>query len=285
MTGQLERIVQLNNLSKKQHNSFCRNLVSVFSGKGGTGKTFVSLNLAYALFKKKKKILLIDFDTNFSNIHLMINKKTERTLFDYFTNKNTLEEIIVHNAEFPDIIFGESGRSNFPKLTESTLNFFRSDLEKLSPYYDLLIIDLGSGASDEVLYLASYSGIRLLVSNPEPTAVIDAYVMLKLLQNQNDKTEVHLLMNKCISDEEGLSAYSKLKIAVDHFLQIKISLAGLLLNDNDVHRSINDQKLYLQTSTDNKLSRSFNQLSIELMKYDQLININQSSDPRFQSAF
>lgn len=285
MTGQLERIIELNKLSGKIIDPTIPNLISILSGKGGTGKTFVSTNLAYAASKKNRKVLLIDFDSNLSNIQLLINAKFDRTLYEYFTNTNSLKEVITNQNKFLDIIFGDSGRLDYPKLDKSSLQFFLEDLKSLSNEYDFIIIDLGSGASEEILYLARNSSLNLLVTNPEPTAIIDAYVMIKLLKNENFIGSIKIIMNKCLSQEEGVSSYANLKTAVDHFLQADISLAFSLLQDSDVHQSIVNQKLYLENSSDSPNAKALNQFSSEIIKFDQVLNINQSRLNQIQPSF
>lgn len=285
MTGQLERIIELNKLSGKIFDPILPNLISVFSGKGGTGKTFISANLAYAVAQKNQKVLLIDFDSNLSNIQLLFNTKFDKTLYQYFTNKDSLTEVITNQNKFLDIIFGDSGRLDYPKLDKSVLQFFLKDLKSLSLDYDFIIIDLGSGASDEILYLAQNSALNLLVTNPEPTAIIDAYVMIKLLKNENYFGSIKIIMNKCLSQEEGVNSYANLKTAVDHFLQMDISSAFSLLHDCDVHQSIVNQKLYMENKTDSSNAKALIQFSSDIIKFGQVLNINQSQLKQIQPSF
>jgi flagellar biosynthesis protein FlhG len=177
--GQAERIAELNNLR------FAKNIKSVpiiafTSGKGGTGKSTLALNLANLLAKQNKKVLLIDFDINFANLHVMLNVFPENTLNDYFTNKIELDELFHKHNENLSFIFGETGVVTSVKLTKAKLNEFFYAI-KSSDKFDVIILDTASGGSPETLDILSFASLPVVVANPEPTAVMDAYAIIKLM--------------------------------------------------------------------------------------------------------
>ncbi len=128
MIGQAERISQLSLYFTENMNYPEIPIIGITSGKGGTGKSMFILNLAKALFENNLRVLVIDMDLNFSNLHILLNIFPDSSIKDYFQNNTSLEKI-VQKEEFADIIFGESGSRN--KITETALDLFFRNLSKI----------------------------------------------------------------------------------------------------------------------------------------------------------
>ena len=275
MFGQAERVLELNRYAtglKKDGNA---KIFAFTSGKGGTGKTFLSLNLAHAL-SKQYKILFIDFDQNLSNANIMFNEIPEKTIFDFFSGKNLLHETIMEYEPNLHFIFGDSGRIGYPRIKNESIIYFFNQLQKFQSEYDFIFIDTGSGASEEILSILIKADINVIVTTPEPTAVMDAYVMLKLLNAHNYKGKKTILVNKCSNEEEGKTAFKNLTSAAGHFLHEKLNLVGTICSDQAVGEAIMAQEPILKRSPLSAASRQILNVSESLYEFAHMANIHHS---------
>jgi len=279
MTGQAQRVFELQRLEKYLVESSRPRRSKIFaftSGKGGTGKTFLSVNMAFALSLMEKKVLLIDFDCNLSNAHILVNVIPTKTLSLFFLNQNLLPDLITEVEPNLSFVFGDSGMHDFPKLSDSAIANFFTQLRNLEHTYDFIFLDTASGTNRETLEILSHSDQSIVITSPEPTAVMDAYVVLKLLDGIGYTGGKNIVVNK--SEDKNLAdlTFSNLKTAVDHFLKIDINFMGFAANDAAVSRSIMAQTLLLKQTSDSPISFQINELAANLIKYVQLANIKQA---------
>lgn len=266
MLGQAKRIIELNNLVHS--NSFEENnskIISITSGKGGTGKSFVASNLAFDLSQNNVKVLLIDMDINLSNIGTLLNISSKKNLYHYLTYQSSLEEIIYNYSENFDLIFGESGKIDHPKLTDEKINLLFSDLKNISYKYDIIIFDTASGAENSTLNIISKSDEVILVTTPEPTSIMDAYVILKMLNLTKFEGHRKIIINKCFEENEGEKAFNNLEMAVKHFLNLEINFLGSIQFSTDVVKSIKDQSLLIKYNKSSILNNQFKDISSKFL--------------------
>lgn len=278
MIGQIDRIRELEKLNIAEKNYGLSKIAAVTSGKGGTGKTFFAANFAFQ-FARSKKVLLIDMDFNLSNIHLLFNVNPLKTLNSYFESKSLFGEIISKYNSNLDIIFGDAGIITDSRPTIYQIERMFEELNKLSTKYDLIVIDLGAGVSEENLFVLSKSQTKIIVTNPEPTALMDAYVVIKLLKNNKSNDSIYIAINRCADDSEGKQSYNNLKSAVDHFLKVSINFLAEIPESTEVRKSIIDQKLFAEQNKSNSVINSFNASVSKINKIRQVLNINQPLVP------
>lgn len=274
MTGQLDRIRDLEKLFSSDENIFSENIVTVASGKGGTGKTFFAANFAYQ-YSLSHKVLLIDADFNLSNLHLLFNENPQKTLNTFLESKSGFDEIITKYNPNLDIIFGESGSINSDKPSFNQINKLLGEINNLASKYDLILFDLGAGISDENLHILSKAKSKIIVTNPEPTSLMDAYVLIKLLKSNKHHAGIHIALNRCVEDGEGTEAFKNLKSAVDHFLKTGINFLVEIPESTEVRKSIIDQKLFAQFNKSSKVISALNIAASKISKIHQVFNINQ----------
>lgn len=275
MTGQLDRIRELEKLYDSEQNKSTEKIVAITSGKGGTGKTFFAANFAFQ-YSKKHKVLLVDLDFNLSNLHLLFNSHPQKTLNAFFESKVLFTEIITNYTSSLDIIFGDSGFSSQGKPTFNQMNKMFCEINRLAGKYDLIVFDLGAGVSDENLHILSKAKSKIIITNPEPTALMDAYVLIKLLKSNGNPDGIFITINRCVDQSEGSQAFQNLKSAVDHFLKIPINFLVDIPETSEVRKSIIDQKLLAEKTQSNQAINSINQSIDKISKIHQVLNINQS---------
>lgn len=274
MTGQLDRIRELEKLYNSEENNISDKIVAVTSGKGGTGKTFIAANFAYQ-YAKTHRVLLIDVDFNLSNLHLLFNAHPQKTLNTFFESKAVFAEIISNYSSNLDIIFGDSGLSSQGKPSFNQINKMFSEINNILSNYDLIVFDLGAGVSDENLHILSKARTKLIITNPEPTALMDAYVLIKLLKSNDNANGIYIAVNRCVDDTEGSQAFQNLKAAVDHFLKVAVNFLVEIPESSEVRKSIIDQKLFAETNLSNGIINSINRAAGKISKIHQVLNINQ----------
>lgn len=275
MNTQAARLVELLQLEKKGKRQNNSKVISVASGKGGTGKTFFASNLAYLLSNKGNKILLVDFDFNLSNLNIVLNQKSKNALSEFFEQRKSIEEIIQPYSQNLHLIYGDSGKEYFPKISKEIIDYFFISLNKVSNNYNFIIIDSAAGASELTLRQIINSDILILVSTPEPTAIMDAYVLTKLLKTENSSPQKFVVINKCSSKDEGETAFQNLSIACKHFLNEEPVNLGSISFDILAHQSIVNQELLFQYHSESKVAREVDEISKKIVEFIQVANNNQ----------
>lgn len=275
MDSQASRLIELFNLKKRDSAANSAKIVSIISGKGGTGKSFFALNFAAQLAKRKRKILLIDFDYNFANLHLFLNKTVTNPLSEFFLDRLSLNEMIEHHSGNLDIIFGDSGFDNNVQINEEKIERIFLSLEKLAHKYDFIILDSAAGGNELTLRQISYSDYNIIVTLPEPTSIMDAYVILKYCAVNELKPINTVVVNKIDSKEEGKTAFSNLNSAVTHFLSIDVKLLGLVSNSDLATKSIKSQELLSKTAPTSQIISEISEIAERFSKFGQLANNDQ----------
>ena len=274
MSTQAESLI---NLLKRKDKAVYKpsNIFAFTSGKGGTGKTFVSLNLARMLSQMNWKVLFIDFDSNMANADVLLNKTPAGTIVEFFTNQKKFKNVITRIDEKFDCIFGESGLNDFPKLTENLIKQFLQNVNTISSEYDFIFIDTGAGLNNEIIQLLNGVANIVFVVNPEPTTIIDAYAVLKMTSESASKKIV--IINSVFSAEEAEETFSSLLKASLHFLKIKIINLGFVNFEKQIRQSIVEQKLFVSYFKQSMAFKQFETIAAKLLDIIHLANISQSA--------
>lgn len=276
MNGQASRLIELNKLAGIGNRNTESKIISVCSGKGGTGKTFFSANYAYQLSRLNKKVLLVDFDLNFSNLNILLNQTSSKTISNFFEQTETMEEIVFNYSTNLDLIFGDSGRADYPRLSREIIDYFFIILKKIQHRYDYIILDSSAGADSFVLHQLMKSDYNLIITSPEPTAIMDAYVVIKLLLENGSEVERYVVINKCSDSDEGKNAFIKLSKAVNYFLKMNIELLGIISQDVAAHKSIVNQELLLDYNPTSVAANEIYRNALRFITITQMANNNQS---------
>lgn len=193
----------LRNIIKKQETRQARNtarVITVTSGKGGVGKTSVSVNLAITLSRMGKKVILLDADFGLANIEIMLGIRPKYNLADLMFHGKSIKDIITYGPENIGFISGGSGINEMANLTREQVFYLIQKMEQLDQLADIIIVDTGAGIGDSVLEFVAASSEVLLVATPEPTSITDAYALLKSLNRcasyQPGTTVVKMIANQ-----------------------------------------------------------------------------------------
>ncbi|MCF6270018.1 MAG: P-loop NTPase [Melioribacteraceae bacterium] len=253
MIGQAKRLIELVKIETQSSNAI-KNMVAVTSGKGGTGKSFFILNYAYQLSSMGERVLLIDLDHNLANIDVMLNLTSENTIGGFLLNKVLLKELPTEVRPNLDVIFGDSGKLQLPEKRKEIIDYLFSSIRKMGNEYDQILIDTGAGVHADGLYLLSKADSVALIINPDPTSVMDGYAFTKLFLKEYGKREIKVVVNKCDNEAEGKTAFDNLNNATTHFLKTELKYLGTINYDNDVYKSIKEQRIFSEEYSESEVS-------------------------------
>jgi len=226
-------------------------VLSVTSGKGGVGKTSLSVNLAYCLTRMGKNVLLLDADLGLANVDVMLGLNPEKNLFHLFQGKTGLEDILVRTKYGFTVLPAASGIPEMVKLSAGQKLTLLEAMDPLENRFDFMLVDTGAGAGENVIYFNLAAQKRLLVLTPEPTSLTDAYAMIKVLTNEHGVEHYDVVVNMVGDMAAAKQVFAKLYGACDHFLSgVSLDLLGYVPKDNAVKRAVTKQTPFCHVSPD-----------------------------------
>lgn len=225
----------------KEHSAKSLKIITVTSGKGGVGKSSVALNLAIALSRKGRRVLIIDSDFGFSNIDVMLGVTTKYDLLDVIKHDVDIHDIIEQGLEGVQFISGGSGVYELTQLNSDALMRMVDSLKNLEDVADTIIFDTSAGVSDNMLRLIYASHETLLVTTPEPTAVVDAYALIKIISEQGQSAGISLIINKVSTPGEAASVMDGLVRVAEKNVAINITKLGCIARDQNMQKAIRMQ--------------------------------------------
>lgn len=218
-------------------------VISVTSGKGGVGKTNITANLAYLLAGQKKRTLVLDADAGLANIDVVLGINSPYNLYHVLNGEKTLSEAIISGPRGIKILPSASGIPEMAELSRGQKLTLIDELNTLNDSLDFMLIDTSAGISSNVMYFNMAAKEIIVVTTPEPTAMTDAYALIKVLYQRHAKRRFRMIVNMVKSANEAREIYSRLSNATDHFLNLTIEYLGYIVLDDKVRESVRQQKL------------------------------------------
>ena len=209
----------------------------ITSGKGGVGKTSVSVNTALELAKKQYRTCLFDADLGLANVNILLNISPERTLADFLSGEASLQEVILPSGYGFDIIPASSGIEEMANLDVARLNRLVDALGQLENY-DHFLIDTSSGISKNVISFCLAAEEVVTVITPESTSITDGYALLKVLSLNGYQGVVKILVNKVEDIPLSKKTYLHFKKVVTKHLSLDLTPAGAILTDASVEKAV-----------------------------------------------
>lgn len=261
-------------------------VITVTSGKGGVGKSSISVNLALQLSRLGKKVIILDADFGLANVEVMLGIRPKYTLADLMFRGKELNEIITTGPANIGFISGGSGIQELSNLSREQIVYLTGSLYLLDELADYVIIDTGAGISDAVLEFVMSCSEVLLVTTPEPTSITDAYALLKTLNKKSGydttHTTIKMIANRVASYEEGRELYNKLSVVVNKFLQLKVEFLGSIPMDNTVPKALMQQKPFSLAYPKAESSKAVADLAVMLDKH---VLVNQKENKGIKELF
>lgn len=217
-------------------------VITVTSGKGGVGKTNVTINLAIALSELGLRVVILDADFGLANIDVLFGIIPKFTLVDVIHNRKNILEVLADGPKNIKFISGGSGVEELVKLDRSQIERFIENIALLDKISDVIIIDTGAGLSDNVLSFVMAADEVLLVTTPEPTSITDAYALIKMIVHRDKEKQIKIIVNRADTPNEAGDIQNKLSMVADKFLSVKLDSLGFILQDDCVIKAVKMQQ-------------------------------------------
>jgi flagellar biosynthesis protein FlhG len=221
-------------------------VITVTSGKGGVGKTNLSVNMALAFARLGKKVVVMDADLGLANVNVMLNMIPKYNLYPVIKKQKTIREILVETEYGISIVAGASGFSQIANMGEEDRKIFISELDSLSNA-DIIIIDTSAGVSSNVLDFIAAADDAVIITTPEPTAITDAYGIIKIIATEYDSVNMglKLVVNRAKGAAQAKSVADRMINIAGQFLNLKLDYLGFIYDDVSVSHAVLRQKPFM----------------------------------------
>jgi flagellar biosynthesis protein FlhG len=236
-------------------------VIAVTSGKGGVGKTNVSVNLSMALSQGGKDVLLLDADLGLANVDVLLGLRPRHTLSDVINGSRALEEIIINGPESLKIIPASSGVKNMADLNSMEHAGIIRAFSELSNSIDVLMIDTAAGISDSVITFNRAAQEVIVVVCDEPTSITDAYALIKVLNKDYGIRRFRVISNMVQSLQEGRELFKKIMTVTDKYLDVQLDFMGMVPYDDFLRKAVQRQKAVIDAYPRSKSAMAFKSLS------------------------
>ncbi|MDP4143278.1 MAG: MinD/ParA family protein [Bacillota bacterium] len=219
-------------------------IITVTSGKGGVGKSNFVVNLSITLQKMGKKVLIFDADVGMGNDDVLMGFLPKYNVFDIIFNGKEIDDIIMTGPFGVKLLPGGSGITKISELTNTQRNKFIDKLSNLTGF-DYIIMDTGAGINRSVLGFIASCEELIIITTPEPTALMDAYSLVKAVNHFKLKTSAKVVINRAMDEKEGQETFNKFKGAVTNFLKLNVDYLGSISEDKKLVQSVRNQQPFV----------------------------------------
>jgi flagellar biosynthesis protein FlhG len=241
----LRRIVQNIKKQRSREPGEGARIVCVTSGKGGVGKTNFTVNLAISLAKKGLRVLIVDADFGLANVDVMMGVTPTYDLSHVLKHEVGIKDAIFEGVNGVKIVSGGSGVLELLNLSEIQLANMMDSLLLLDNIADIILFDTGAGVNRNVQRLIAASREVIIITTPEPTAIMDAYALIKTVSGNGADAKFRLVVNRADSETEAKTTITKFSAVVNQYLGIELDELGFLLNDPMVSRAVRLQRPFV----------------------------------------
>ena len=240
-------------------------VICVTSGKGGVGKTNITVNLALALSLQNQSVMLLDADLGLANVDVILGLHPLYNLSHVISQERTLEEIILAGPNGVRIIPASSGVKRMAELSPEENAGLVSAFSDLNDSLDILLIDSAAGISDSVVTFCRAAHEVVVVVCDEPASITDAYAMIKLLSQDYDVDRFHILANRVLTTQEGRDLFAKLVKVSDRFLDVTLNFFGSIPEDPQLRKAVQAQRAVVEAFPGSRSAEAFHRLATQII--------------------
>jgi len=240
-------------------------IITITSGKGGVGKTNVTVNLALELQKQGQQVLVLDADFGLANVDVLLGITPKYNLSHVIKGAKSILEVIEEGPYGLKFISGGSGIQELIHLKEEELEGFIGRMRLLEGEADVILVDTGAGVSPNVMRLVLSSDEVILVTTPEPTAIMDSYALVKLAVSENPKIRIRLLVNKAETRREGEELLERFRAVTRDFLKVELDGLGYMVYDQAVLKAVKAQEPFSLRYPHSTPSRNIQMITRKLL--------------------
>ena len=249
-------------------------VIAITSGKGGVGKTNLAVNLAVSLQNMGKKVLLIDADIGMANVNVLMGRVTNKSLMDLLDNDTTLEDVVEEGVAGVKYISGVAGVEAALSVNRAEQRRIHRKLGRCSELADTIIIDTGAGLNRYVIEFVLAAEEVLLVTTPEPTALADAYAVIKAYSKYKSKKNIKIIVNRIRDEAECLEVNDRLNQTTTKFLKMSINCLGYIYEDRAVREAVKNQEPFIIKNPEAPAAKCVNELAKSLLTGDEMASVS-----------
>jgi flagellar biosynthesis protein FlhG len=238
---------------------------SVSSGKGGVGKTNTVINLALELQRRGQRVLIFDADLGLSSVPVSLGIPTDHDLSHVLLGDVKMREVMIPGPEGVTILPAGIGIPELTALTPEQQIKLVCQTDEIEESFDIVLVDTGAGISDNVIFFNLVSRHNIILVYPEPSAIADAYALMKILAVRHHRKRFLLLLNGVRNEEECRQIYDRISLACQRLLQVSVSYLGAIPFDDLIRRSVRDQRPVVQGYPEAASSKCFRELAARLV--------------------
>lgn len=251
-------------------------VITVTSGKGGVGKTNITINLAIALGDQGLRVVILDADFGLANIDVLFGIIPRFSLVDVIKNKKNILEILSDGPKNTKFISGGSGVEELVKMDRGQLLKFVDNISLLDKIADIILVDTGAGLSENVMSFVMAADEVLLVTTPEPTSITDAYALIKMVSNRDKEKKIKVIVNRAENMAEANDITNKLLLVANKFLGIALEPLGYILNDDSVIKAVKQQQPFSLSFPKSNATRLIKEISDKLIESDNSTQVSRN---------
>lgn len=238
--------------------------IAIASGKGGVGKTSIAANLAIAMRNRGRSVLVVDADLGLSNIDVLLHLAPKYTIQHVLKGEKQLGDVIIEGPHGIKILPACSGVQELTALDEFQRLRILEEFDAFSGNIDVLLIDTAAGVSENVAFFCVAAQEIVVVTAPEPTAITDAYALIKVLSTRYQEKGFRILVNSVRDGREAMDVFNRLAMAAEKFLNVSLDYLGFLPVDETVQRAARSQQAFIDLAPDAPASRSIGDIAAKL---------------------
>ena len=242
-------------------------VIAVSGGKGGVGKTNVSLNTAISLAQMGKRVLVLDADLGLANVDVMLGLRVQRNLSHVLSGECEIDDIIIKGPAGVNIIPATSGTQSMVDLTSVEHAGLIRAFSDMKTQFDVLVVDTAAGISDMVLSFTRAAQDVMLVVCDEPTSITDCYALMKLLSRDHGVFKFKVVANMVRSPKEGQQLFGKLMTVTDRFLDVALEFVAVIPFDENVRKSVRKQQVIVEAFPNSPAAKAFKSLALKVLEW------------------
>lgn len=248
--------------------TFSTRVIAISSGKGGVGKSNLVANLGVALAMRGRKVMLLDADLGLANIDVLFGINPQYNLKNLVDGDKTMQEILVTGPHSIKIVPGGSGIPELANLSDEQQQKLLESFVSLEREADITLIDTGAGISKDIISFILAAREALIITTPEPTAITDAYGLIKVLTQRDPNVDIKIVVNMVSSEKEGQEIAGRIVMATRQFLNKRVEPVGYIVSDPSVNMSVRKQEPFILGYPGARASKCIKQIAASLDQID-----------------